>query len=103
MGAMADLGSTRVPPPVRGSVVVQRRRCGKASCHRATGEALHETTALSCSQSGRTRTLILETADVAAVTRTVARCRSARAELDAQADAGLTALISARAHSRGGR
>ena len=31
-----------VPKFVRGSVVVQRRRCGKPNCHCATGEALHE-------------------------------------------------------------
>ena len=100
---MADQGSTRVPPLVRGSVVVQRRRCGKPNCHCAAGEALHETTALSYSQSGRTRTLMLDGADVAAVARAVARYRSARAKLDAQADAGLTALITARARSRRGR
>src|SRR5680860_895427 len=97
---MADRGSTRVPPLVRGSVVVQRRRCGKANCHCAAGEALHETTALSYSQSGRTRTLMLDAADVAAVARAVARYRSARARLDAQADAGLTAPIGAWAMDR---
>ena len=100
---MADRGSMRVPPLVRGSVVVQRRRCGKPNCHCAAGEALHETTALSYSQSGRTRTLMLDAADVAAVARAVARYRAARAKLDAEADAGLMALITARARSRRGR
>ena|SRR5680860_60145 len=100
---MGDQGSARVPRLVRGSVVVQRRRCGKPNCHCASGEELHETTALSYSQSGRTRTLMLAAADVAAVARAVERYRRARAELDAQADAGLAALITARARSRRGR
>lgn len=75
----------------------------RPTCHCATGEERHETTALSYSQSGRTRTLMLAATDIAAVARAVERYRRARAELDAQPDAGLTALISARNRSRRGR
>ncbi len=39
---------------VRGTVVVHRRRCGKANCRCAGGEALHESTVLSYSEQGRT-------------------------------------------------
>jgi hypothetical protein len=35
-------GKVQVPRLVRGSVVVQKRRCGKANCHCASGVALHE-------------------------------------------------------------
>lgn len=100
---MSDQGSTKVPRLVRGSVVVQRRRCGKPNCHCAGGETLHETTALSYSENGRTRTLMLAAADVAAVRRAVERYRVAREKLDTQADAGLAALVTARALARRGR
>lgn len=88
---------------VRGSVVVQRRRCGKPNCHCASGQALHETTALSYSEAGRTRTLMLDPAQLAAVRRAVERYRQARAKLEAEADAGLAALITARVVARRGR
>lgn len=100
---MTDQGSTRVPRMVRGSVVVQRRRCGKPNCHCASGQALHETTALSYSEAGRTRTLMLDPAQLAAVRRAVERYRQARAKLEAEADAGLAALITARVVARRGR
>ncbi|MGH2604740.1 MAG: DUF6788 family protein, partial [Dehalococcoidia bacterium] len=41
---MAERKAPRVPRVVRGSVVVHRRRCGKANCRCADGESLHETT-----------------------------------------------------------
>ena len=53
---MATQESTQVPQVprlVRGSVAVQRRRCGKPNCHCADGQELHETTALSYSDAGR--------------------------------------------------
>ena len=87
----------QVPRLVRGSVAVQRRRCGKPNCHCADGQELHETTALSYSDAGRTRTLMIDAADLAAVRRSVERYRQARAKLDGQADAGLATLITARA------
>lgn len=92
-----------MPRMVRGSVVMQRRRCGKPNCHCAGGQALHETTVLSYSEAGRTRTLMLDPAELAAVRRAVQRYRQARAKLDAEADAGLAALITARAVARRGR
>ena len=90
----------RVPRMVRGSVVVQRRRCGKPNCRCADGAWLHETTALSYADAGRTRTLMIDAADLAAVRRSVQRYRQARAKLDAEADAGLATLLDARAAIR---
>ena len=90
----------RVPRMVRGSVVVQRRRCGKPNCRCADGVWLHETTALSYADAGRTRTLMIDAADLAAVRRSVERYRQARAKLDAEADAGLATLLDARAATR---
>ena len=99
---MAGQGSTQVPRMLRGSVVVQRRRCGKPNCHCADGQALHETTALSYSQAGRTRTLMLDAGQLAAVRRATERYRKARAKLDAEADAGLATLITTRGLARAG-
>ena len=56
---------------------------------------------LSYSKAGRTRTLMLDPAELAAVRRAVQRYRQARAKLDAEA--GLAALITARAVARRGR
>ncbi len=78
---------------VRGSVVVHRRRCGKPSCRCADGEALHEATVLSYSDGGRTRFVMLAEGDVAAVRAAAERYRSARAALEAQANAGLAELV----------
>ena len=100
---MVTQESTQVPRLVRGSVVVQRRRCGKSNCHCAGGQELHETTALSYSESGRTRTLMINAVDLAAVRRSVERYRQARAKLDGEADAGLATLITARAAAASAR
>lgn len=91
------------PRMIRGSVVAQRRRCGKAACRCADGEQLHESAALSYSQDGRNRTVMLATEQVAAVTAAVQRYRSAQAKLEAQGNAGLAALLSRRAAARGDR
>lgn len=64
---MAAVSSRQIPRMIRGSVVVQRRRCGKANCRCADGEHLHEAKVLSYSEAGRSRTLMLDPADVAAV------------------------------------
>jgi hypothetical protein len=87
---------------IRGSVVVQRRRCGKATCRCAGGQSLHEATVLSYSQAGRNRTLMLAPDQVEAVTAAVARYRAAQAQLEAKADAGLAEML-ARAAARRGR
>ena len=99
---MAGSGGQRTPGMIRGSVVVQRRRCGKATCRCADGESLHEATALSYSQDGRNRTVMLAPDQVEAVTAAVARYRQAQARLEQQANAGLAELL-ARAATRRGR
>jgi hypothetical protein len=83
----------RVPRVVRGSVVVHRRRCGKANCRCADGVALHETTVLSYSEAGRTRLVMLPAAEVAAVRAAVDRYRGAKSRLEDQANAGLAELV----------
>ena len=47
---MTRSGTGGIPRMIRGSVVVQRRRCGKANCRCADGESLHEATVLSYSE-----------------------------------------------------
>ena len=89
------------PRMIRGSVVVQRRRCGKANCRCTDGQSLHEATVLSYSEGGRNRTVMLAAEDVAAVTAAVARYRAAQAELEAKGNAGLAALLSRAAARRG--
>jgi hypothetical protein len=102
MVEMAGSGGPRIPRMIRGSVVVQRRRYGKATCRCADGEALHEATVLSYSQDGRNRTVMPASDQVDAVTAAVARYRWAQARLEAQANAGLAELL-ARAAARRGR
>jgi len=93
--------STPTPLMIRGSVVTQRRRCGKPTCHCADGETLHETTVLSYSEGGRTRTLMLAADEVSAATAAVQRYRAAQAKLEAQGNAGLAALAARVAARRG--
>lgn len=100
---MAEAGSGGIPRVIRGSVVVQRRQCGKPSCRCADGESLHESTVLSYSQGGRNRTVMLDAAEVAAVSAAVARYRAAVARAEAEGNAGLTALLARRADARRGR
>lgn len=99
---MAETGGQPIPRMIRGSVVVQRRRCGKASCRCAEGQVLHEATVLSYSQDGRNRTLMLAPDQVEAVTAAVARYRQAQARLEREANAGLAELVT-RASARRGR
>ena len=80
---------------VRGTVVVQKRRCGKANCHCANGEALHETTVLSYSEGGRSRVVMLPPDQVGAVRAAVERYRAAQKALEDQANAGLAELVAA--------
>lgn len=99
---IAGQGSGGIPRMIRGSVVVQRRRCGKANCRCARGEQLHEATVLSYSEAGRNRTVMLAAGEVAAVRAAVARYRAAQARLEEAGNAGLAALSSRRAaHGRG--
>jgi hypothetical protein len=85
----------RVARFVRGTVVVQKRRCGKANCHCASGEALHETTVLSYSDQGRSRVVMLPADQVSAVRAAVERYRAAQKRLEGQANAGLAELVAA--------
>lgn len=85
--------STPRPRMIRGSVVVQRRRCGKANCHCAGGESLHEATVLSYSEGGRNRTVMLSAEQVGWVRAAVERYRAAQARLEREGDAGLAALL----------
>lgn len=94
---------TRFPRMIRGSVVVQRRRCGKQSCRCADGEQLHESTVLSYSAGGRNKTVMLAADEIEAVRTAVERYRSAQAALETDGNAGLDALISARASARQAR
>lgn len=81
---------------LRGTLTTFRRRCGKPSCHCATGEP-HESPALAYTEGGRTKTLTLAEEDVAEVEAALARFLSARAELERAADAGISALRARRA------
>lgn len=87
---------------LRGALFTLRRKCGKPTCRCATGE-LHETPALAYPASGRTKTITLAHADIAAVRAALNRYAAARAELDGAADAGIAALRSAIAVSRARR
>ncbi len=90
---MTGNGAPGTPKVVRGSVVTHRRKCGKATCHCADGEQLHESTVLSYSQGGRTRFLMLPAQDVAAVQAATARYRAALAKIEADGEAGRATLI----------
>jgi hypothetical protein len=94
---------SRFPRMIRGSVVVQRRRCGKQSCRCADGTQLHESTVLSYSAGGRNKTVMLAADEVAGVRAAVERYRAAQAALETEGNAGLEALISARAAARQAR
>jgi hypothetical protein len=89
-----------IPRMIRGSVVTQRRRCGKPNCRCVDGEQLHETTVLSYSESGRSRTVMLDPGEVTAVRAAVERYRAAQARLEATGNAGLAVLVSRRASAR---
>ena len=100
---MTGSASSGVPRMLRGSLVVQRRRCGKPNCRCAQGVNLHETPALSYSQNGRTRTVVLPASEVAAVQAAIDRYRAALAQLEGAADAGIAALSDRLSARRRGR
>lgn len=98
MTPMARRDAPRVLP---GSLITLRRKCGKASCHCATGSP-HETPALSYSVAGRTKMLTLRPEEVPAVARAVSRYRKAVTDLETEARAeleGLVAQVQARRNS----
>lgn len=97
---MAGPSSAGFPRMIRGSVVVQRRRCGKAQCRCADGESLHEATVLSYSEAGRNRTVMLRDEQVGPVRAAVERYRTAQAVLEAKGNAGLAVLLTRAAARR---
>lgn len=85
--------SPGLPRVIRGSVVLHRRRCGKARCRCADGVDLHESTVLSYSEGGRTRFLMLAADQVDAVRAATARYREARQAVETEGNAGLAVLV----------
>jgi len=70
-------------PLVKGTVYEQRRKCGKPSCHCATGEP-HSSMILSRSEKGRTRLVAIRSGhlkDLQVLTERYQRFRRARARL----------------------
>lgn len=100
---MAGPQPSGLPRMIRGTVVTQRRRCGKPNCHCADGTVLHESTVLSYSEAGRSRTLMLEPDQIDAVRAATARYRAALAEIERQGNTGLDALRTRRSGRRSGR
>jgi len=88
------------PRMIRGSVVVQRRRCGTPTCRCADGEQLHESTVLSYSHQGRNRTVMLAPDEIEKVRVSVQRYRAAQAKLETEGNAGLAALLTRRTAAR---
>ena len=81
---------------LHGSLITFRRRCGKASCRCATGDA-HESPAFTYTEAGRTKTMTLSDAEVIEVSAALARYDAAREELEAAAHAGVAVLLARRA------
>lgn len=100
---MSSSTTARFPRMIRGSVVVQRRRCGTPTCRCADGKQLHESTVLSYSEQGRNRTVMLAREEIEKVRAAVARYRAAQAKLEDEGNAGLAALLTRRAATRRGR
>ena len=83
-----------VPETIRGTVVTQRRRCGKANCRCTTEGALHESVVLSYSEHSRTRVVMLPPDEVEAVRAATDRYRAAKKRLEEDANRGLAQLVS---------
>lgn len=99
---MVSVSRPRDPRMLPGSLITLRRKCGKASCHCATGVA-HETPALSYSVGGKTKMLTLSAEEVPAVAKAVKRYRKAVGELEAEARVELEALVARVQARRSGR
>jgi hypothetical protein len=98
---MPCIASRGRPLVLHGSLTTFRRRCGKATCRCATGEA-HESPALIYTEDGRTKTMTLKAQEVGEVTAALARYEAARADLEAAAQRGIAALRARRAATSGG-
>lgn len=79
------------PLVLRGTLTTFRRRCGKPACRCATGDP-HESPALTFTEGGRTKTMTLQPSEVDEVAAAIARYEAKKAELEAQAEAGLARL-----------
>jgi hypothetical protein len=64
---------------------------------------LHESTVLSYSEAGRSRTVMLEPDEIATVRAATARYRAALAKIEREGNTGLQALRARRAAGRSGR
>jgi hypothetical protein len=97
-------GSAARPQPevLRGSLFTLRRRCGTPTCRCADGEG-HASPALAYPSGGRTKTLTLTEQEAVEVATALARYAQAKADLDEQAAAGLTALLARVAARRASR
>jgi hypothetical protein len=96
------VSSSAIPRMIRGTVMVQRRRCGKPNCRCADG-FLHETTVLTYSKAGRSHSVALAATEVTPVRAAVERYRRAQARLEAAGNAGLETLVARRVATRRGR
>jgi len=79
---------------IRGTVVTQRRQCGKANCRCANDGPLHESVVLSYAEYSRTRVVMLPPDEVEAVRAATGRYRAARKRLEEETNTGLAQLIS---------
>ena len=82
------------PEMIRGTVVTQRRRCGKANCRCMSEGPVHESVVLSYSEHSRTHVVMLPPDEVEAVTAATERYRAAKKRLEEEANAGLAQLVS---------
>ena len=89
---MARLAKAKAPRVLPGSLIMLRRKCGKASCRCVAGDP-HESPALSYSVAGRTKMLTLRPEEVADVARAVARYRKSVNDLAAEAQGELDKLV----------
>lgn len=97
---MVSLARRDTPRVLPGSLITLRRRCGKPTCHCASGEP-HQSPALSYSVNGRSKMLTLRPDDVKVVSQAVARYHKAVGELEAEAYEELERLLHRLAARRG--
>ena len=69
---------------LRGSLITLKRKCGKPTCHCATGKP-HRSPALSYSLKGKTKIITLRSADVPEVKEALRRYKQALQSLHQQA------------------
>jgi hypothetical protein len=76
---------------LRGSLITLKRKCGKPTCHCAKGKP-HCSPALSYSLKGKTKILILRSADIPEVKAALRSYRDALRALQQQAHRGIRQL-----------